>query len=324
MPTPVPRSVTSSGPPDLSHVERLRENVSRVFFGPSHVVDRLLACLLARGHALIEDVPGVGKTLLATALARSLGVSFSRVQLTPDLLPADVLGVSILDRQSGEFRFRTGPIFANVVLADEVNRTTPRTQSALLEAMSERTVSIEGQQHELPQPFLLIATQNPATFEGTYPLPENQLDRFLMRLAVGYPSRDREMQVLAERPSDYALHELEPVLNAAEIDALQRATDAVRLDETLRRYIVELAESTRAHEELAVGASPRATLALAAAARATALLDDRDYCIPEDITDNLVHVWAHRVVGHRFLAGSQAREHEAIVTEIAHRVPSPA
>ena len=309
--------------PHLQALERLRASVSTVFLGSPTVIDRLLACLLARGHALIEDVPGVGKTLLANALARSLGCDFSRIQLTPDLLPADVLGVSILDRDSMDFRFRKGPVFANIVLADEINRTTPRTQSALLEAMNEASVSIEGRVYALPQPFMVVATQNPVTFEGTYPLPENQLDRFLMKLAVGYPSPDNEARVIDQRPADTALDEIGSVLDAADVLALQAAADAVRLDPALRDYIIALAHASREHDELAVGISPRGTLAMAGAARATALVKSRDYVIPEDITELAIPVFAHRVVSRTSLRTGDPSANIGAIEAVVRTVDAP-
>lgn len=316
-----------------STVRSLRDNIARVFLGNPRAVDQVICCLLAKGHVLIEDVPGVGKTVLATSLARSIDCSFSRIQLTPDLLPSDILGVSIFRSDAvsspaphasgngqsvgqsngqsagmnasprpssglaGAFEFKRGPIFANIVLADEINRTPPRTQTALLEAMSEATVTVDGRTHVLEQPFMLIATQNPFDFEGTYPLPENQLDRFLMRVSLGYPAAEVEARVLSLRPSENALHELRPALNAADIRALQAQVDTVRMEPALIQYIIALATATRARQDLQVGLSPRGSLALAHAARATAVLQGRDYVIPEDITSNVLPVCAHRIIG---------------------------
>lgn len=312
-----------------SLIDRLRANMAAVYLGNSRAVDQVICCVLARGHVLIEDVPGVGKTVLATALARSLDCSFSRIQLTPDLLPSDILGASVLLRTSegglnglnghgaggtgqspggvasggvsgvsggASFEFKRGPIFANVILADEINRTPPRTQTALLEAMSEATVTVDGRTYLLEQPFTLIATQNPYDFEGTYPLPENQLDRFLMRISLGYPSAADEARVLATRPSEGALAQLKPVLRASDVLELQRRVDDVHLDKALVEYLVAFAGATRQHAELRVGVSPRGALALAQAARATAVLNARDYVVPEDITENILPVCAHRVV----------------------------
>ena len=308
----------------LDALDTLRSTISGVYLGDPASIDRLICCLLARGHALIEDVPGVGKTLLASAVARSLDCSFSRIQLTPDLLPADVLGASIFDTSANEFVFKPGPIFANIVLADEINRASPRTQSALLEAMGESTVSVDGLSHTLEPPFMVVATQNPTEFEGTYALPENQLDRFLMRLTLGYPSADAEAGMLEQRPATTSLHEITPALTRDALIALQARVDAVRIDPTLRDYIVAIAEVTRDHPELRVGISPRGTLALAQASRARAILHDRDYCTPEDIHDLVIPVCAHRVV----LTGAIDHTHDAaaaadILSAVLARVPAP-
>jgi MoxR-like ATPase len=291
--------------PTGARLAALREAIASVYLGNAAAVDRLLVCLLSRGHCLIEDVPGVGKTLLAMALARALDCAFSRIQLTPDLLPSDVLGVSILRRETGQFEFKRGPVFANIVLADEINRATPRTQTALLEAMNEGAVTVDGVTHTLGQPFMLVATQNPSNFEGTYELPENQLDRFLMRIRLGYPTPADEARVLSLRPLASALPTLTPVMSGAEVAALQRATDAVKIDDALIGYIIDLASATRKSDELHLGLSPRGSLALAQAARATAVLAGRGYVIPEDVTSNVAGVCAHRVVS-RSGAGPEA------------------
>lgn len=318
-----------------------------MFLGNPRAVDQVICCIVARGHVLIEDVPGVGKTVLATALARSLDCSFSRVQLTPDLLPSDILGVSVLSREphtnghgngsasfSG-FEFKRGPIFANIVLADEINRTPPRTQTALLEAMSESTVTVDGKTYPLEQPFMLLATQNPFDFEGTYPLPENQMDRFLMRVHLGYPSPEDEARVLTTRPGDTALQTLKPVLHANDVLELQRQADRVHMDKSLVEYIVSLAGVTRQTAELRVGLSPRGALALAQSARATAVLNGRDYAIPEDISENFLAVCAHRVVA-RSMRGLASRpggyrdghyppdSAEGVLLSVLGSLPSPA
>lgn len=305
-------------------INRLRENITRVFLGNAEAVDRVIACLLARGHVLIEDVPGVGKTVLATALARSIECTFKRVQLTPDLLPSDILGVSVFDRDSGDFIFKRGPIFANIVLADEINRTTPRTQTALLEAMNESQVSIDGTVTPLEQPFMVVATQNPYEFEGTYLLPENQLDRFLMRTSLGYPNAADEARVLELRPAREELPKLEPVMSKADVVALQSLVDKVRVDESLTRYIVELAGVTRKHDQLQVGISPRGALALAQAARAIAVLDDRDYVVPEDILSNVIPVCAHRIIPRTYSGNGAADSAVRILTDVLESMPSPA
>lgn len=312
---------------DAPHVRdqlaRLKANIERVFLGHAGTVDRAICCLLARGHLLIEDVPGVGKTVLATALARSIDCSFSRIQLTPDLLPSDVTGVSVFDRATGEFSFKRGPIFANVVLADEINRATPRTQTALLEAMNEASVSVDGKVMLLEQPFMVVATQNPYEFEGTYLLPENQLDRFLMRISIGYPSPADEARILDLRPFLTSLPDLAPVLHKDDVIALQREVDRVRLDSSLLDYVVAFATATRRHEQVEVGLSPRGSLALAQAARATALYQGRHYVIPEDILANVIAVSAHRVITRSALASRDGSHTEQVLNAILRSVPSP-
>ena len=243
----------------------------------------MLVALLARGHVLLEDVPGVGKTILARAIARSIDCPFHRIQLTPDLLPSDILGVSVYDAQAGEFAFKRGPIFAHIVLVDEINRTTPRTQSALLEAMNESQVTADGRTYPLGPPFMVLATQNPYEFEGTYFLPENQLDRFMLRLAIGYPDQATEREILRTEPARTRLTTLTPVMSAAEVVAIQDRVPAVRIDDAIMDYILAIAEATRRNEELAIGLSPRGSLALTQAAKASALLDGRDYVVPDDV-----------------------------------------
>lgn len=304
-------------------LQKLRDAISSVYMGNDRAVDRLLTCLLARGHALVEDVPGVGKTVLANALARSIDARFARIQCTPDLLPTDITGAAVLDRRDGNFSFRPGPVFANIVLADEVNRTTPRTQSALLEAMSEGQVSAEGETHRLPDPFLVVATQNPYEFEGTYPLPENQLDRFLMRIGLGYPSPDDEARILDVQPARTTLQSLQPVATADEIVGLQRVTDQVKIDPALADYVISLAQATREDDDLVVGMSPRGSLALAQAARATAILAGRDHCIPEDIVENVVPVCAHRVVTKLSMHEGDTVTSRRIMQRILETVASP-
>ncbi|MAY75835.1 MAG: ATPase [Phycisphaerae bacterium] len=280
----------------LDVIARLRDNIARIYMGEPDAIDRVIACLIARGHALIEDVPGVGKTVLASAVAKSVDCQFSRIQLTPDLLPSDILGVTVFDREGSRFVFKPGPIFANVILADEINRTPPRTQTALLEAMSDGSVSIDGEVRVLEQPFIVLATQNPREFEGTYPLPENQLDRFLMRLSLGYPSARNEMELLDVRPAQTLLSELTPVLSRQDVVDLQRSVDSVRMAPAVREHIVTFARATREHPDLRVGLSPRGSLALAQTARATALMAGRDHVIAEDVIDNITAVCAHRVI----------------------------
>jgi MoxR-like ATPase len=308
----------------LQSIERLRQNITSVYMGNTAAVDRVIACLLARGHLLIEDVPGVGKTVLANALARSIDCSFTRIQCTPDLLPSDIIGVSIYNKDRGEFEFKPGPIFHHIILADEINRTTPRTQSALLEAMSEPSVSVDGEAHGLPQPFMVVATQNPYEFEGTYFLPENQLDRFLMRISLGYPAPDDESRILLKQPARTTLRSLAPVMAGAELIRLQDEVDRVRLDQTLVDYVIALAASTRENDDLQVGVSPRGALALSQAARATALLHGRDYCVPEDIVSNVLPVCAHRVISKTYMHAGDTATTRRIIQQVLETVPSPA
>lgn len=304
-------------------ISKLRDNIASVFMGNPKAVDRVIRTMLAGGHLLIEDVPGVGKTVLAGAIARSVQAKLARVQMTPDLLPSDILGVSIYDRERGEFTFKPGPIFANIVLADEINRTTPRTQTALLEAMSEATVSIDGTSHPLPQPFMVIATQNPYDFEGTYLLPENQLDRFLMRTRLGYPDPKTEVQVLERRPASNALPQLQPVMPLETLTDLQQKAGAVRVDAKILEYIVAIAGATRRSPDLRLGLSPRGALALTQVARATALIDGRDYVVPEDVLDNIMPVVAHRLIIRGGLEQSDGREAESILDGIIQGVEAP-
>ncbi len=276
--------------------DTMRANVSRVIVGKAPAIDLLLVALLCGGHALLEDVPGVGKTMLARALAVSLGLSFRRLQCTPDLLPNDVLGVSVYRPNEGAFIFQPGPIFANVLLADEINRATPRTQSALLEAMGEAQVTVDGVTRVLSRPFLVLATQNPVEFEGTFPLPEAQLDRFLVEIAVGYPTPEEESQMLRALQGAHPIDALGQAVEGARLPELQTAIWGVHVDDTLRTYIISLANATRKHPDLALGASPRATFALFRAAQAFAALAGRDYVLPDDIKALARPVWRHRLL----------------------------
>jgi len=305
-------------------LDQLRENITSVFLGNEAAVDRAIVCLLARGHLLIEDVPGVGKTVLARAMARSIGGTMARIQCTPDLLPSDVTGVTVYDREQGSFRFQQGPVFNNIVIADEVNRATPRTQSALLEAMAEETVTVDGTTHDLPNPFIVVATQNPYEFEGTYFLPENQLDRFLLRISLGYPAPPDEARVIERQPARGDLRRLAPVATPDDIVALQKATDEVRLDQTLIDYVIAVATATRSHEEVQIGVSPRGSLALAQAARATALLAGRDYCVPEDVVSNVLAVCAHRIISRSTMHEGDTLTARRIMQQILETTPSPA
>ncbi len=276
-------------------MRRLVDAVGSVVVGQHAMVERLLIGMLTGGHVLLEGVPGLAKTLTVSALAGAIDGEFSRIQFTPDLLPADLVGTLIFNPRESTFSTRKGPVFANIVLADEINRTTPRTQTALLEAMSDGSVSIDGTVHMLPPPFIVLATQNPYEFEGTYLLPENQLDRFLMRISLGYPSPEREATLLDVRPAQTVLDGLAPVLSAADIVELQAQVDKVKLSEPIREYIVRFARATREHESFEIGLSPRGSLALAHAARATAAMDGRDHVVPEDVIENIIPVCAHRV-----------------------------
>jgi len=307
----------------MNKIAALKLNIASVFMGNTAAIERMIVCLLARGHLLIEDVPGVGKTVLAQALARSVDCSFGRIQCTPDLLPSDITGVGMFDRETGRVLFRHGPVFASFVLADEINRATPRTQSALLEAMGEGTVTAEGELHKLPTPFMVIATQNPYEFEGTYMLPENQLDRFLMRIGLGYPAAHDESQIIHQQPARTALHAMKPVMDGADVLALQHEVDEVRIDQTLVDYIIAIAHATRKHPQLQLGISPRGALALAQSARATARCAERKFVVPEDILDNVVAVCAHRVVLRAAGASDAAVVVPRLLSELLDGVASP-
>lgn len=294
-------------------VAALRANVQKVFVGKDLVTERVLAALLAEGHVLIEDAPGVGKTTLAKSLAKSLSCSFKRIQFTPDLLPSDITGVSVYDQETKRFVFQQGPVFANIVLADEINRTNPRTQSSLLEAMSEAAVSVDGETRKLPQPFLVLATQNPYEFEGTYPLPESQLDRFAVRLEVGYPTPEQERAVLEAQVTSHPLKALQPVLSSEQVLQLQAATREVRVDPSILDYIVAIAQATRSAPEIAVGVSPRGSLSLRRVVQGLALVRGRDYVIPDDVKELAVPALAHRIVVADELSSGRGRAQEALL-----------
>ena len=307
----------------LSLVRQLEANITQVVLGKEDVVRLCVVALLAGEHLLLEDAPGVGKTLVGKALARSVSATFRRIQFTPDLLPADITGSSVYNTHSQEFVFSPGPIFANIVLADEINRTTPRTQSALLEAMSESQVSVDGQTYPLPQPFLVIATQNPLEFEGTYPLPESQLDRFLLRISVGYPDRARQMQLLASHREGEPVDRLEPVLAGPQIQELQQAVRRVGVDEAIDGYLLDIVQATRDCPDLRVGASVRGGLALYRASQALALVQGRSYVVPDDVKRLAVPVLAHRVITRSYLHGDQRDAVEALVRRLVDEIPVP-
>jgi MoxR-like ATPase len=326
------RSSSTSSPPSrgfsatstVEVAQRIRANVERVLEGKREVIELAVASLLARGHLLIEDVPGVGKTTLARALAASVGLDFRRIQFTSDLMPADVLGGSIYSGQTGQFTFRKGPVFTNVLLADEINRTTPKTQSALLEAMGEHRVSIDGETHILPEPFFVLATQNPEEFYGTYPLPESQLDRFLMRLRIGYPPQDVERQVLARRRIADPIDDLEPVASERDLLATQEAVDRVRTTDDLLDYLHSIVLATRSTPLLSIGVSTRGALALERAVRAYALVLGRSYAIPDDVKAVAVAVLAHRVRASGARDGvSAASDGERVIRELLASLPVP-
>jgi MoxR-like ATPase len=283
-------------PPLRAIVDEIRKRLNAVVRGKEEVIDLLVMGVIGAGHVLIEDVPGVGKTTLAKALARVFDVQFARVQFTPDLLPADIVGTEVLKPADGSFAFHAGPVFTNVLLADEINRASPRTQSALLEAMNEHQVTVEGVSRPLPEPFFVIATQNPVDFQGTYPLPEAQLDRFMLRVKMGYPEPDDELKILIDRKLTDPLTALEPLATASHVLALQDAARRVEMKESVARYVLELVGATREHRDLELGVSTRGALALYRAAQARALLDNRDFVTPDDVQQMAVPVFAHRVL----------------------------
>jgi MoxR-like ATPase len=303
-------------------LSRVTENVARVLHAPAETLRLSVICLISEGHLIIEDFPGVGKTMLAKALARSLDCSFSRIQFTPDLLPSDVTGVNVFDQRSNEFEFRPGPVFANVLLVDEINRASPKTQAALLECMQENQVTVDGVTYPLGRPFMVLATQNPIEYEGTYPLPEAQLDRFTMRLAIGYPPLADEARMLSEQTSEPPLESLEPVASASEITAVIEDAKRVFVEESVNRYVVALLRHTRGDERLYLGASPRAGIALLRVAKALALAEEREYVLPDD-----VKAVAAPVLAHRLILGPEARaagvSASELVAEAVERTPVP-
>lgn len=305
----------------VQHAGRaIRENVAKVIVGKQESVDLALVALLCEGHILMEDVPGVGKTMLARTLARSLGCEFQRIQFTPDLLPSDVMGVSVFNQKTGEFEFRPGPIMAQIVLADEVNRATPRTQSSLLECMEERQVTVDGVTHPMARPFLVIATQNPIEYEGTFPLPEAQLDRFLLRIRMGYPTSEEENQILLRLQEGHPIETIGKVLDVEPLLAAQEAVRRVYVEDSVREYIVNLVQETRRHPDIALGASPRGALGLYKASQALAALQGRDYVIPDDVKKLAVPVLAHRIIV-KPESELRGRNADQIIRDLLQQVP---
>ena len=302
--------------------QKLADNVKRVIIGKDHAVELAVITLVCQGHALIEDVPGVGKTMLARSLSRSAGCVFRRIQFTPDLLPSDITGVSIYNQKTAEFEYKEGPIVAQIVLADEINRATPKTQSALLEAMDERQVTVEGSTHVLPRPFTVMATQNPIEYEGTFPLPEAQLDRFLLMIQLGYPNADEELAIVNSQEQTHPIESLEAVTDADEIVGMQERVKGVYVDDLIRQYIVRLTEQTRTHPDVSLGASPRGSLALFRGAQAMALIRGRDYTLPDDVKE-----LAAPMMGHRIIVSAAARMRGVhsgdVIEEIVEKTPVP-
>jgi len=302
--------------------ERILSNVERVIIGKESEVRLALIALMCQGHVLIEDVPGVGKTMLARSIARSTGCSFKRIQCTPDLLPSDITGVSIYNQKIGDFEFRPGPILAQVILADEINRATPKTQSALLEAMEERQVTVDGVTHQVPRPFMVMATENPIEYEGTFPLPEAELDRFLLRIRLGYPSHTDEVLIMDRQQVMHPIEELGQVTDSHEIQSIQRAVKEVYVDPLIKQYIVGVVDATRKHEAVYLGASPRGSLALFRTCQARALLDGRDFVMPDDVKE-----LAYSALGHRLIVSPSARVKAISAAEVVEgclqRVPVP-
>ena len=298
------------------------DNIASVILGKEDVIESCVVALLAGGHVIIEDYPGVGKTLLAKSLARSVGGRFSRIQFTPDLLPSDVTGVSVFDQKTTGFEFRPGPVFANVVLADEINRSSPKTQASLLECMEEGQATIDNVAHRIPLPFMILATQNPIEYEGTYPLPEAQLDRFMMRLSLGYPSATAEQAILESQTSGDPFALLRPVVEAAEVRAMQEAVVAVEVAPSLRRYVVDLVAATRENRDIYLGASPRAGIALLRAAKALAVLRGRDYVVPQDVKDLAVRVLSHRIILSADV-DAHGQPEQAVIGRLLEAVPVP-
>ena len=301
---------------------RIVDNVKKVIIGKDRSVELGIVALMCQGHALIEDVPGVGKTMLARSIARSTGCAFKRIQFTPDLLPTDVTGVSIFNQKSGEFEFREGPIISQLVLADEINRATPKTQSAMLEAMEERQVTVEGITHPVPLPFMVMATQNPVEYEGTFPLPEAQLDRFLLTITLGYPTSDEELSIIEGQQLSHPIDSLQPVSNADEVIELQEAAKRIYVDDLIKRYIVTITKKTRDHPDLSLGSSPRGSLALFRGAQGMALIAGRDFALPDDVKELAVPMLSHRIIvsAAARMRGLHGRD---VISSVVEEVPVP-
>jgi MoxR-like ATPase len=323
--TIMPEAEVIPAPRALETVECLRKNIERTIRGKTDAVDKTIICLLAGGHVLVEDLPGLGKTTLAYCLAKSIDCAFSRIQFTSDMLPSDIIGVSIYDERTREFSFKKGPIFANIVLADEINRTTPKTQSSLLEVMGRAKISVDGQTYTMPPPFMVIATQNPVDYEGTFPLPESQMDRFLMRMEMGYPEFEYEMEILKGGHLHYDQQEAEPVVSRNEVVELQGFVRRIYVEDTVYEYMVRLASATRAEESFRSGVSPRGTLSLKAAAQARALANGRAFVLPEDVDDMLLPVFGHRLALRKPMSDpiEERRSIEGLLTQLLEKTPDP-
>lgn len=303
-------------------IRKVEESVSKAIVGKKDTVEKLLVALIAGGHVLIEDVPGVGKTTLVHAVARSIGCSFKRIQFTPDLLPSDITGVTVYNMKQGEFEFRQGPITSNIILADEINRSSPKTQSSLLEAMQERQITVDGNTYKLPEPFMVLATQNPIEYEGTFPLPEAQIDRFTIRISMGYPNYAEEKSILNKYKSDNPLEKLEPVISVEDVLEIQKKVEKVHVDDSVQDYIVQIVQATRGHKDVYLGCSPRGTLALFNNSRALAFIRGREYVLPDDVKELVICTLAHRVIL-KSEARIQGKGQDSVLGEILRNIRVP-